>query len=236
MALPSPSARRSSPRRAWSGPERPALEALDEAAHEPEPILEGEPRVALAPLVGAVGSRTWPPATRARRPGRRRCQPAGRQHGVEQGQAQRGEHGRRPQVALDALHDRDQTDQLARRVQLEQVVDEVRGASTAGNRSRAQVRAASSPGSAMAAAPIVGVERRLALLRPAALVAADRAAVVALGSVGPSASPSRVQMNSSATSIRPQVAQRVANRSPIETFRLDSRRGDADMPWNAASR
>ena len=43
-------------------------------------------------------------------------------------------------------------------------------------------------------------------------------------------------MNSSATSIRPQVAQRVANRSPIETLRLDSRRGDAAMPWNAASR
>ena len=43
-------------------------------------------------------------------------------------------------------------------------------------------------------------------------------------------------MTSSTTSIRPQVAQRVANRSPIETLRLDSRRGEAASPWNAASR
>jgi len=54
------------------------------------------------------------------------------------------------------------------------------------------------------------------------------------GRVG--ASPSLDQVNSSATSIRPHVAHRVAKRSPIETLRLDSPRGDADMPWNAASR
>ena len=50
------------------------------------------------------------------------------------------------------------------------------------------------------------------------------------------ASSSTDQMISSATSVRSHVAQRVANRSPIETLRLDSRRGDAASPWNAASR
>ena len=42
-------------------------------------------------------------------------------------------------------------------------------------------------------------------------------------------------MNSSATSIRSQVAQRVPNRSPIATFRLDWPRGEALIAWNAAS-
>src|SRR4051812_26253949 len=38
------------------------------------------------------------------------------------------------------------------------------------------------------------------------------------------------------TRVRPHVAQRVANISPMEALRLDSRRGDAARPWNAASR
>ncbi len=43
-------------------------------------------------------------------------------------------------------------------------------------------------------------------------------------------------MNSSTTATRPQVAQRVANSSPIEIFRLDSWRGAAAIAWIAASR
>src|SRR5256885_2199105 len=43
-------------------------------------------------------------------------------------------------------------------------------------------------------------------------------------------------MNSSAVTLRPQVAHFVENSSPIESFRLDSPRGDADSVENPASR
>ena len=135
-------------------------------------------------------------------------------------------------------------DELARRVEVEQLVDERLGAVDRREPVRAgPARTASTPTSAAMPGEVVVVERRLALLGAAALVAADRAAVVpgdrlrgGGSAVAASAPSSRAQMISSTTSVRPQVAQRVANRSPSDTFRLDSRRGEADMPWNAASR
>ena len=44
---------------------------------------------------------------------------------MEQRQPQRGENGRRPQVGLDALHDRCQGEELAWRVHVEQLVDQI---------------------------------------------------------------------------------------------------------------
>ena len=102
---------------------------------------------------------------------------------------------------------------------------------TSGKRARSMVaHRRRPPASADGPRQVVRVERRLALLRPAALVAADRAAVVAGDRPRRPAVPSSssaAQMISSTTSVRPQVAQRVANRSPIETLRLDvaARRG-----------
>ena len=78
---------------------------------------------------------------------------------------------------------------------------------------------------------VLVVERRLALLAAAALVAADRAAVVPgdrsrLGRLGAGLGGRVHRPRELVDDQRPpQVAQRVAYRSPSETFRLDSRRG-----------
>ena len=105
-------------------------------------------------------------------------QAAGGQDRVEERQSQRRQDRRGPQVALDPLEDRAEPDQLARRVQVEQLV-------------RAASRRRRCPGTARGASPasrrpdvgrgpgqVVGVERGLALLGAAALIATDRAAVV----------------------------------------------------------
>jgi hypothetical protein len=173
-----------------------------------------------------------------RRPPGLRRQAARRQDGVEQGQAERSEDRRRPQVRLDPFEDGPQADQLARGVEVEQLVGQVLRPGDVREAGAQHGAHRLGPTSAVALRRVVGVEWRLALVGPAALVAADRAAVVACDR------PRRPrrglvfhdQMNSSATSIRPQVAQRVAKRSPIDTLRLDSRRGEAAIPWNAASR
>ena len=44
---------------------------------------------------------------------------------MEHRQPQRGENGRRPRVGLDALHDRCQGEELAWRVRVEQLVDQI---------------------------------------------------------------------------------------------------------------
>ena len=129
--------------------------------------------------------------------------------------------GCRPQVRLDAFHDRDER----RRA----------GAACAG-------RAARRRGPARRRPPGTGrAPRPRGLAAPTSASARARSsassgAVAALGCrragrgrpcsgsagvvgrAGPS--PSTAQVNSSATSIRPHVAQRVANRSPIDTLRL----------------
>ena len=221
-----------------------ALEPLDEAAHEADRVLEGEPRVALAPL------RPTPAASRARRrsaaapirPGASVRRLAGRMR-VQEGESQRRQDGRGPQVALDPVDDRGQADQLARRVEGEQLVDQVLGAVDRPGSARAGRRGPRRPrrrhASRTRSSSSSGAWR---CSDAAALVAADRAAVVPgdrsrLGSLG-AGLRGRVDRPeiSSMTSVRAQVAQRVAYRSPSETFRLDSRRGDAAIPWNAASR
>jgi hypothetical protein len=103
---------------------RATLESLDEAAHEADAVLEGEPRVALSPL-GRAG-RTDPSALDPERadPAREAVEPAGRQERVEEGEAEGGFDGRRTQVALDPLEDRLEPDELARAVEIEQPFDE----------------------------------------------------------------------------------------------------------------
>ena len=194
-------------------------------------------------------SRNWVPALRpdvpARdpqrgRPARSAGQSARRQDRVEEGQAQRRQDRGRAQVALDPLEDGAKTDELPRRVQVEQFVRQPLGPLDLGESGEQQGAHRVGPDIGPDPPLVVRVKRRLALLAAAALVATDRAAIVAKDRASARrrrpASSSTDQVNSSATSIRPQVGQRVANRSPIETFRLDSRRGEAASPWNAASR
>ena len=114
-------------------PERAALEALDEAADEAEAVLEGEPRVALAPLGRRSaagrgrrrcgGRRSRPGAVARRLAGRIACRNASRS-------AARDRRG--AQVALDAVEDR----RRARRA----------GAACAGRAARRRARSAPSTG------------------------------------------------------------------------------------------
>ena len=167
---PSRSPRRgcAGPRRAAPGaaPARPPSSRWTKPRTSRNAVLEREPRVALAPLgrrraAGRARRRSAAPAVR---PGLRR-QPARRQDRVQEGQPQGGEHRGGAQVALDPLEDRGQPDQLARRVEVEQLVDEAsRAPSTAGNRSRSAARTSSTPTSASARARSSSSSGRLALL------------------------------------------------------------------------
>ena len=167
------------PRR--DGPERSALESLHESADHPEAVLEGDPRVSLPPRAGAG----QPDVSRRRRaacavrPGPVVSRLAGRIAWSTR-QAERGEHRCRPQVPLDPRHDRGQPDELARRMQVEQLVDEVRRA--VDRRKPLGQLAADRRGPDVGRGPdeVVGVELGLALLPAAALVATHGAAV-ALG-------------------------------------------------------
>ena len=159
--------------------QRAALEALDEAADRLERFLEREPRVAFPPLGGrweADVPAGHPQGATATGTGR---ESARRDDRVEQGETQRGQDRRRAQVRLDPFHDRGQGDELARRVQVEQLVDETRRALD-----RREPVAGPGPGRLEVgvgggAHDVVGLEGRLALLGPAALVAAHGASVVA---------------------------------------------------------
>ncbi len=114
-------------------------------------------------------------------------EPAGGGHGVEQGEAERGDDRGRPEIALDPFEDGGQRRQLAGRVEVQQLAGQVFAA--------VQDReAVEQPGADLAAfrvqrpPQVRGVEGCLALLAPAELVAADRAAVVLAdraGSGGP---------------------------------------------------
>ena len=129
------------------------------------------------------GGRTRPAWIRsvAIRPGKPLRRLAGQQ-GVEQREPQRRLDRRGAEVALDAFEDRLQADQLARRVQVEQAVDERLGALD--DREPIPEPAAGDVGALggrLGPLEIVLVERRGALLAAAALAAADRAAVVLSG-------------------------------------------------------
>ena len=162
VAVPSPRLRRSSPRRAWSGPSAPPSSRWTNPRTSRNPSSNASHGLRSRHWV-AAGRRTWPPAIRrsAVRPARGQ-QAAGRQDGVQEGEPERGEDRRGAQVALDPVDDRGQADELARRVEREQLVDEVSAPSTDGNRSRSSARTSASPTSALSAGQVVGVERRLA--------------------------------------------------------------------------
>ena len=162
-----------------------ALESLDESPHESDPVLEGEPRVPLAPL--AASRRAHPPALDPERPDPpgEAVEAARREQRVEEPEAQRSLDGSGPEVALNAFEDRLQADELAGRVEVEQAVDERLAPLHDGEPVAEPV-----PGDigvvGEAARPrvIVLVERRRSLLGPAPLAAADGAAEVLAGGRG----------------------------------------------------
>ncbi len=158
--------------------ERAPVEPLDESPDGAKGVLEREPRVAFAPLGGGWWSDVAAGDAQPGRAARLGGQAARGQDRVQEGQAQCGEHGCRAKIALDPLQDRAQAHQLARGMQIQQLIDQGRrpddlGEPTAQHRahgSRSDIRG--DPGQ------IVGLQRRLAMLRAAALVPADRAPVV----------------------------------------------------------
>ena len=92
------------------------------------------------------GGRTCPPTTRSGAGAARAGgQAAGRQDRVEERQAQGGQDGRGAQVALDPLEDGAEADQLARRVQVEQLVGQGLGAVRRPGTGRAASRASRRP-------------------------------------------------------------------------------------------
>jgi hypothetical protein len=159
-------------------PEGAAFQVLHEASDLPERILEGEPRVALAPL----GRRRQPDVAaddpQRPRPSVARGQPARRQDRVQQGEAQRREDGRGTQVDLDALEHRDERDELARRVEVDELVDQRRGGldrrEPVAQGRACLVHTAVGHGSNL----VLRVERGLAVLGPTTLIATDGAAIV----------------------------------------------------------
>ncbi len=179
VADPSPSERRSSPRRAWSGPSAPPSRRCTNPRTPRNDSSNASHGLRSRHWV-ALGRRTWPPR-HAQRP-TATCaarQPAGRDQRVQQRETERGQDRGGPQVGLDPFHDRGQSDELPRRMQLEQLVDEGRGAL---DRREPFARPGSSRleiGVSGRAPDVVGLQRCLALLRTAALVAADRASIVA---------------------------------------------------------
>ena len=151
---------------------------------------------------------------------------------MEEGQPQGGQDRRGAEVALDAIEDGDEPDELARGVERQQLVDERFGA--VDRREPATQAGPDLLDADVGGDPreVVVIERAGALLRAAALVATDRAAVVPGDRLGRRGIGGRgvhafvePQTISSTTSIRPHVAQRVAYWSPSDTFRLDSPRG-----------
>ena len=159
-------------------PEGAALETLDEPADDPVAVLEGEPWVPLPPLLAAgeldpagVDPQVGDPAGEA-------VEATGRQEGVEEREAEGRLDRGGSQVGVDPLEDRGEAVELPRRVQVEQLVDQrvvaVEGREPVVERPpRLAVRIhLGRPGD------VVVVDRRVALLASADLVAADDAAVV----------------------------------------------------------
>ncbi len=97
---------------------------------------------------------------------------------MKQGEPQSGEHRSGSQVAFDPLEDRRQGDELARRVEIEHVVDQPLGARDDGKARADRLAGGVCPDFRGRTAKVVGIERRLAQLAAAELVPADRATVV----------------------------------------------------------
>jgi hypothetical protein len=157
---------------------RAALESLDEASHEPEPVLVGEPWVAFAELRGADGPDVARrDAQRGRATGLGR-EPARERHGVEHREPKRGEDRRGPELAFDPLKDGPEPDELSRRVEVQELLGQVVGAvdvgEAAADRGADRIRA----DICLDALEVLRIQRGLALFGPALLIAADRAAVV----------------------------------------------------------
>ena len=155
-----------------------ALEPLDEAPHDPDPVLEREPRVALAPLRAgreldvaagdAQRGRRAPPDVARRLAGAIAWRSASR-IAAPIGAARRS-FSARSRIAASA-------DQLAGRVEVEQLVGE--GLAALEEREPVAEGVADLDALGVHRPLDVGrVDRRLAVLAAAQLVAADRAAVV----------------------------------------------------------
>ncbi len=154
-----------------------ALEALDEPADQPHAVLEREPRVTLPP-VRAARQTNVARGDLERGDASGRCREAARRsEGVEDRQAQRRGDRRRPEVALDSLEDRRQRRELARRVQVEQLIGE-RLAAFEDRKPVSQHVAGIARIAVQRELEVVGVERRLALLAATQLVAAHGTAIV----------------------------------------------------------
>ena len=160
------------------GAQRARVQPLDEAAHAAERVLEREPGVALTELRPAVGPDVAGRHAQGRVPAGTCPEPARRQDRVEQREAEGGHHRRGPQIALDPFQDCPEADQLAARVKVEQLVGQSRRAldRREAGKEGGPHRLGADVG--LDALEIVGIERGLAELGAAALVAADRAAVV----------------------------------------------------------
>jgi len=159
---------------------RGTLEALDEGADRPVALLEREPRVALAPRVRdrrpdrAAGD---PEARHAAGPG---AEPARGQDRVQERQPERGLDRGSPQIALDAVEDRRQADELAVGVEIEDRPNQ-RVAAIGNGKALAQPASDRCRSDVSPRPPLVGVVGSGGpLLRAALLIAADRAAVLLL--------------------------------------------------------
>ena len=156
-------------------PERATLESLDEAPHEPESVLERQPRIALTPL--AAGRELDPSARDAQRRHAAgiAAHAARRQQRVKEREPECRIDGFGPEVAVETLEDRREADELAWRMQIEDLVDEP---VIAVERREALVEKA--PGVSMGlgrgrSLEVGVVNRRVTLLAAADLVAAERA-------------------------------------------------------------
>ena len=180
------------------------------------PFAEGDP--GLRPDVAGRHAK----GTRSARLGR---EPAGRQDRVEEREAKRGQDRRGAEVALDPLEDGAQADQLPPRVEVEQLVGQALGAGH--DREAGEQAGAHRLGADIGRGPsqVVGVERRLALLRATALVAADRAAVVPGRRPGPPGDPRLVvdRPGDLVDDERP-AAGRAAGREQVADRDLETRR------------
>ncbi len=109
------------------GPVRAVVERLHEGPHQLVGLLEGPPRVALAP--SRRSRRANPALDDAQRacPARVPVEAARGQDGVEEGEAEGGRHLGGAELALDAGQDRLEGGQLARRVEVEQLFQQAAG-------------------------------------------------------------------------------------------------------------
>ena len=164
-----------------SGPERVALQPLDEAADHAIAVLEGEPRVPFAPLV--AGGQLDPAGVDpdVRDAAREAVEPARGEQRVKQRQPEGGLHRRRPQVRVDPFEDRLEAVELARRVEVEELVHELVVPVEGGEPLVQQVPGVAARVDRLGAVEIVLVDRRVTLLAAAELIAAHDAPVVLAG-------------------------------------------------------